>query len=105
MRPSRVCVYVCAGVFDAADCRPVIGELMRRVSLCVSTPGSGLGTCTTLYPYQATRPDELSFPKGVTLNIVEKKSQVPPCSARGLLWYHTGWANGRMDKLKLKRVS
>lgn len=40
-----------------------------------SAGGSGLGTCTTLYPYQATRPDELSFPKGVTLNIVEKKSQ------------------------------
>jgi hypothetical protein len=53
-----------------------------------------------LYPYQATRPDELSFPKGVTLNIVEKKSQVPPhtaplagCCGTTLVGRADGWTN------------
>jgi hypothetical protein len=46
----------------------------RPPSIAVASPAA-LSQCTALYNYTATRPDELTFTKGATITILEKKSQ------------------------------
>lgn len=91
--PMRLsCVCACR-FLGAADCPPVIGELMHRVSLHSRIWARHVHDVVSL-PGHPPRRAVLPQGRHPQHRREEVAGTAPHRSARGLLWYHTGWADG-----------